>query len=126
MGISLESVQLVLVIKGHTLHQYDVIDGNIARCRRGPNQVTLKAGSWSEDEEKMIQGLLAHPEFHGRFSCRIPFVWNADTYECVIYPPESKWVIRRNDGSVFQCHPERCREFAHMQYDELRKKEGTV
>jgi hypothetical protein len=68
----------------------------------------------------MVQYLLAQPHEYGR---AMQMIWQGRELEVVIYRAKERWVIRRKDGSVYQCHPDYALTFARTRLAELELRE---
>lgn len=110
----------IQMISVHGVGRFEAIDGTIIRCRRGECQTSLHSTPWSEQEQELVSHVLRTVTERGRQqTCE----WNGTAYVVVVHLPQRSWVIRHNNGSVYQIHPERAYGFAREKMSELLKKE---
>ena len=115
--MSQQSVQHVYVRLSPTQdYQYEVSGSEIIRCRHGNGKLCR----WTGEQNEMVQYLLAQPHEYSR---AMQMLWQGRELEVVIYPAKSCWVIRRKDGSVYQCHPDYALTFARIRLAELERRE---
>jgi hypothetical protein len=122
-SISMEDVQPVLVFPTWEplVHQYELVAGEIIRCKKGPKVVDVRSSPWTAKDADMVRHLLSLPHEHAEV---LIASWEGQKVAAVTYPSSRRWVIRREDGTVYQTHPFYATSFAQERFAELARREG--